>query len=85
MRTIENILADELPQDPAIWETFAQVFFAFMQIFCDPVARHTSEGLFELTETPTPPLGPMRKVPLLKWDQIDQMVARERAASAHPC
>jgi SOS-response transcriptional repressor LexA len=34
-----------------------------------------SEGLFELTESAHPsPLGPMRKVPLLRWDQIDQMV-----------
>lgn len=33
------------------------------------------EGLFELTESTHPsPLGPMRKVPLLRWDQIDQMV-----------
>ena len=33
------------------------------------------EGLFELTENTHPsPLGPMRKVPLLRWDQIDQMV-----------
>ena len=26
VRTIANILADEVPQDPAIWETFARYF-----------------------------------------------------------
>jgi len=37
-----------------------------------------SEGLFDLTEGATPsPLGQMRKVPLLRWDQIDQMVMPE--------
>jgi SOS-response transcriptional repressor LexA len=71
---IAHILADELPHDPASWERFARYFRThadFLQ-FGDP--PHT-EGLFELTEsTYSSPLGPMRKVPLLRWDQIDQMV-----------
>src|SRR5262249_29447405 len=37
-----------------------------------------SEGLFELAEhTHLSSLGQMRKVPLLRWDQIDQMVTLE--------
>ena len=73
VRTIANIIADEL-QDPAIWETFARYFRIHADFLRSGDPPH-SEGLFELTENTDPsPLGPMRKVPLLRWDQIDQMV-----------
>lgn len=74
VRTIAKILVDELPQDPAIWEQFARYFRThadFLRFGGPPYP----EGLFELTESAHPsPFGPMRKVPLLRWDQIDQMV-----------
>ncbi len=74
---IANILADELPQDRTTWEHFARYFRVdvdFLQIGGSP----HSEGLFDLKESATPsPLGQMRKVPLLRWDQIDQMIMPE--------
>ncbi len=74
VRTIADILVDELPQDPAIWETFARYFRIHADFLRSGGPPH-SEGLFELTESAHPsPLGLMRKVPLLRWDQIDQMV-----------
>jgi len=74
VRTIANILVDELPQDPAIWEQFAR-YFRIHTDFLRTGGPPYPEGLFELTESAHPsPLGPMRKVPLLRWDQIDQMV-----------
>ncbi|TLY25681.1 MAG: S24 family peptidase [Nitrospirae bacterium] len=74
VRTIANILVDELPQDPAVWETFARYFRIHADFLRSGGPPH-SEGLFDLTESAHPsPLGPMRKVPLLRWDQIDQMV-----------
>jgi len=74
VRTIGDILVDELPQDPAIWETFARYFRIHADFLRSGGPPH-SEGLFELTESAHPsPLGLMRKVPLLRWDQIDQMV-----------
>jgi SOS-response transcriptional repressor LexA len=77
VRTIANILADELPQDRAIWENFARYFRIHADFLRSGGPPH-SEGLFDLTESAYPsPLGQMRKVPLLKWHQIDQMVARE--------
>ena len=77
VRTIANILLDELPQDPAIWETFARYFRIHADFLRSGGPPH-SEGLFDLTESAHPsPLGPMRKVPLLRWDQIDQMVTSE--------
>jgi SOS-response transcriptional repressor LexA len=77
VRTIADILADELPEDPAIWETFARYFRIHADFLRSGGPPH-SEGLFDLTERAHPsPLGPMRKVPLLRWDQLDQMVTRE--------
>lgn len=74
VRAIADILVDELPQDPAIWEQFARYFRIHADFLRSGGPPH-SDGLFELTETTHPsPLGPMRKVPLLRWDQIDQMV-----------
>ena len=74
VRTIANILVDELPQDPAVWETFARYFRIHADFLRSGGPPH-SEGLFDLTESAHPsPLGPMRKVPLLRWDQIHQMV-----------
>lgn len=76
-RTIADILRDELPQDPAIWETFARYFRIHADFLRSGGPPH-SEGLFDLTESTHPsPLGQMRKVPLLGWDQLDQMVTRE--------
>jgi len=76
-RTITDILADELPQEAAIWEQFAQYFHIDADFLRSGGPPH-SEGLFELSErTNSSPLGQMRKVPLLRWDQIDQMVRRE--------
>ena len=77
VRTIADILADDLPQDPAIWEQFAR-YFRMDADFLRSGGPPYSEGLFDLTESAHPsPLGQMRKVPLLRWDQIDQMVTRE--------
>ncbi len=74
VRAIADILVDELPQDPAIWEQFTRYFRIHADFLRSGGPPH-SDGLFELTETTHPsPLGPMRKVPLLRWDQIDQMV-----------
>jgi hypothetical protein len=74
VQTITNILADNLPQDPAIWETFARHFHIHADFLRSGGPPHP-DGLFDLTERAHPsPLGPMRKVPLLRWDQIDQMI-----------
>ncbi len=77
VRTIASILADKLPQDPAIWEQFAR-YFRIHADFLRSSGPPYSEGLFELTESAHhSPLGQMRKAPLLKWDQINQMVTHE--------
>jgi len=56
VRTIANILVDELPQDPAIWEQFARYFRIHADFLRSGGPPH-SEGLFDLTESahPSPP------------------------------
>jgi len=77
VETITNILADELPQDRAIWEQFARYFRIHADFLRSGGPPH-SEGLFDRTEGAHPsPLAQMRTVPLLRWDQIDQMVTHE--------
>jgi SOS-response transcriptional repressor LexA len=74
VQKIANILLDKLPQDPAIWEHFGR-YFRMDADFLRKGGPPYSEGVFELTEsTHHSPVGQMRKVPLLRWDQIDQMV-----------
>jgi SOS-response transcriptional repressor LexA len=75
VQTIANILVDEVPSDPAIWEQFARYFRIHADFLRSGGPPHAEE-LFELTEN-THPSGQMRKVPLLKWDQIVQMVTPE--------
>jgi hypothetical protein len=77
VRTIAGILVDELPQDPAIWEQFAR-YFRIHADFLQSGGPPYSAGLFDLSEHAHPSTpGGMRKVPLLRWDQIDQMVRCE--------
>jgi hypothetical protein len=71
---VVNILAETLPQDPAIWETFARCFQIHADFLRSGGPPH-SAGLFELTKsTHHSPLGQMRKVSLTRWNQIDQTV-----------
>ena len=77
VRTIAEILVDELPEDPAIWEQFARYFRIHADVLQSGGPPH-AEGLFELTESAHPsPIGPLRTVPLLRWDQIEQMITCE--------
>jgi len=76
-RTIVNILADKVPQNPAIWEAFA-IYFRMDADFLRTGGPPYPEGLFELTgSTHHSPVGEMRQVPLLKEDQIDQMISSQ--------
>ena len=59
VQTIANILADNLPQDPAIWETFARHFRIHADFLRSGGPPH-SDGLFELTESAHhSPIGPL--------------------------
>lgn len=74
VRTIANILADKLPQDPAIWEKFAR-YFRMNADFLQTGGLSHSEKIIERPSSPYhSAAGHIQKVPLLNWHQIDQMV-----------
>jgi SOS-response transcriptional repressor LexA len=74
VRTISTILADELPQDGAIWETFAR-YFRIDVDFLRAGGSPLPEGVFELGGgTHRLRVGSMRTVPLLNCHQVDQLV-----------
>jgi SOS-response transcriptional repressor LexA len=76
VRTISTILADELPQDAAIWEAFAR-YFRIDVDFLRAGGPPLPEGLFELADgTHRLRVGSMRTVPLLNCHQVDQLVTR---------
>jgi SOS-response transcriptional repressor LexA len=75
-KTITNILADKLPQDPAIWEKFARYFRMDID-FLRTGESAQSRKVFELTGTThQAPAGHIQKVPLLNWHQITEMVKK---------
>ena len=61
VKTIANILTDEVLQDPAIWETFAPHFRIHADFLRSGGPLYT-DGVFDLTESAHPsPLGPMKR------------------------
>jgi SOS-response transcriptional repressor LexA len=76
VRTIRNILADKLPEDPAIWKTFARYF----RIDADVLRAGGPpfpEGVFKLRDsTHRPSVAAMRTVPLLNCHQVDQILTK---------
>lgn len=77
VRTIADILADKLPKKPALLEQFAQYFHIPADLLRSGGPPY-SGGQCELSgHTDFSPLGQMRKVPLLRWNQVHQMVLRK--------
>ena len=74
-RTLTRILADKDPQDPAIWEKFARYFRMDVDVLRtgEPAHLGTAHGLPETTHRSA--AGQVRKIPLLNWHQLSQLVA----------
>ncbi|MBX3303534.1 MAG: LexA family transcriptional regulator [Nitrospira sp.] len=76
-RTIANILIDKLPKGAAIWEKFAR-YFRMDAEFLRSGELACSGAAFEFSEsTRHSAAGHIQKVPLLKWDQIGQMITSQ--------
>jgi SOS-response transcriptional repressor LexA len=77
VQTIADIMAGKLPQNPVLWEQFARYFRIHVD-FLRYGGPLESEGLFDLSENiHFSSLGEMRKAPLLRWHQINQMLIHE--------
>lgn len=74
VRTLESILDDLSPEDPATWEKFARYFRMDVELL------QTGESAHVVTMTDLPghthhsAAGHIRKIPLLTWQQLGQLV-----------
>jgi SOS-response transcriptional repressor LexA len=77
LQTIEDILSDKTSQDPTIWEKFAKHFRMDVDFLRTGESTHPST-LVTLSEDDQHSRSiEMRKVPLLTWRQIDQMITNK--------
>jgi SOS-response transcriptional repressor LexA len=72
--TLVNILADKFPVDSASWETFSEYFRMDVDVLRTGGSTHsiTILNLSDLVHQSN--AGLIRKVPLLEWDQMGQLV-----------
>ena len=75
VRTLSKILADKDPQDPVIWEKFAQYFRMDVEVLRtgDPLHLGTIHGMQGSGHYSA--AGHIRKIPLLNWHDLRRLVA----------
>jgi SOS-response transcriptional repressor LexA len=81
VRTIRNILSDKLPRDRSIWEKFARYFRMDVDFLRDGQPSHAPTVVELSGSVGRSAAGQIRKVPLLHWHQIDQMLKTESVPS----
>ena len=74
LRTLENILADKFPEDPARWEKFVRYFRMDMDLLRTGESAHSRTMLDLPGSTDHSAAGHIRRIPLLTWHPMDQMV-----------
>jgi SOS-response transcriptional repressor LexA len=74
LRTLANILTDKDPQDPAIWEKFARYFRMDVDFLRTGEVTHARRTVELPGSAYHSAAGEIRKIPLLSWHQIGQMV-----------
>ncbi|MCE3224561.1 MAG: putative bacteriophage-related transcriptional repressor [Nitrospira sp.] len=82
VRTLSKILADQDPQDSAIWEKFARYFRMDVEVLRtgDPAYLGTAHGLPGSGRYSA--AGHIRKIPLLNWHQLNQLVSSKLSPDA---
>jgi SOS-response transcriptional repressor LexA len=74
LQTIKDILSDKPPQDPTIWEKFATHFRMDADFLRTGESTHPSTLVTLSEDDQHSRTIEMRKVPLLTWRQLDQMI-----------
>lgn len=74
LQTLENILADKFPEDPANWETFARYFRMDVDKLRTGGSTHSITILNLSESTDHSAAGDIRRIPLLNWQQMGQLV-----------
>jgi SOS-response transcriptional repressor LexA len=73
-RAIADILDDKLPHDPAVWEKFARYFRMEADFLRTDAAAHARTRIDLPLKTHQTAAGQIRKFPLLRWHQLDQIL-----------
>lgn len=74
LRTLTNILADKFPKDSASWENFARYFRMDVDVLRTGGSTHSITMLTLSDCTVQSAAGLIRKIPLLDWHQMCQVV-----------
>ena len=77
LRTLNDILADKFPQDFASWEKFSRYFRMDVDVLQTGGSTHSTVILNLSDRTLQTAAGLIRKIPLLDWHQMGQMVTSE--------
>lgn len=84
LRTIEDILSDKLPKDPTIWEKFATHFRMDVDFLRTGESTHPSTLVTLSEDDQHSRTIEMRKIPLLTWRQLDQMITHKEPSRGIP-
>lgn len=82
LQTIEDILSHKTPEDPTIWEKFATHFRMDVDFLRTGESTHPSTQVTLSEDDQHSRTIEMRKVPLLTWRQLDQMIAIKESSHA---
>lgn len=74
LRTLTNILTDKDPQNSAVWEKFARYFRMDVDFLRTGEAAHARTTVELPGNTRHSAAGEIRKIPLLDWHHIGQVV-----------
>jgi SOS-response transcriptional repressor LexA len=76
-QTLKNIVANEFPEDSAVWDKFMRYFRMDVDVLQTGGSAHSTVILNLSDRTLQSATGLIRKIPLLDWSQMDQMITRE--------
>lgn len=73
-QTLANIIANEFPNDSAIWDKFTRYFRMDVDILQTGGSKHSTVTLTLSDRTLQSATGLIRKIPLLDWHQMSQII-----------
>jgi SOS-response transcriptional repressor LexA len=76
-QTLKNIIANEFPEDSAVWDKFMRYFRMDADVLQTGGSAHSTVILNLSDRTLQSATGLIRKIPLLDWSQMDQIITSE--------
>ena len=76
-QTLTSIIADEFPEDSAVWGKISRYFRVDVDVLQTGGSTHSTVILNLSDRTLQSATGLIRKIPLLDWHQMDEIITRE--------